>query len=100
MLRSGQAPLSIAPKLEKVFELFIQQIESCVFYYEKLPDGTAKDRLGWHLEREYLEEVWYVAAFQSKRIPLTYHWLGITGSGVRKLKPFIRKLENLAHDGK
>lgn len=97
VLLGGQVPLSIIPKLEKVFELYTQQIMSGIFYYEQLSSGPAKDRLGWILEREYIEEVWYIAAFQSNKIPFSYYGRSVIGSGARKIKPLFRRLEQFVH---
>jgi 2-polyprenyl-3-methyl-5-hydroxy-6-metoxy-1,4-benzoquinol methylase len=100
VLGAGQVPVAMVPKLEKVFELYTRQIESGIFYYEQLPAGPAKDRLGRRLEREYFEEVWYMAAFKSNRIPLSSYGLNMLGSGARKLKPVVRGVERLMHGRK
>jgi 2-polyprenyl-3-methyl-5-hydroxy-6-metoxy-1,4-benzoquinol methylase len=100
LLGSGSVPPTIAPKLETVFDLYTIQIESSIFYYDRLPDGSAKKRLSGILERSYVEEVWYVAAFKSKNVPYPYYGLKVLNIGARKLKSVVRKLDPLLHGNK
>jgi 2-polyprenyl-3-methyl-5-hydroxy-6-metoxy-1,4-benzoquinol methylase len=93
ILGTGQVPESIVPKLKKVFTLYICQIESGIFYYEKLSKGRAKKRFARQLEREFIEEVWYVAAYNGIRMRLPYYGRKIFDRGRRIIKPFIRKAE-------
>jgi SAM-dependent methyltransferase len=100
VLGSGRVPPTMRSKLEKVFDLYTEQIESVIYYYDQLPDGRAKRRLGQILKKEYLDEVWYLAAYKSRSIPYRYYGLKAVGSGARKVKSLGRRLDRLFHGTK
>jgi hypothetical protein len=49
------------------------------------------------LKKEYIDEVWYLAAYKSRSIPYRYYGLKAVGGGARKVKSLGRRLDNLFH---
>ncbi len=64
---AGQVPLEIEAKLADLLDVYLQEFETGLDLYQRLPAGAEKQRLGERLWRDYREEVWYVVAAREWR---------------------------------